>query len=116
MAYKVRLTKLAEADAHLAYDRVRASAPARADAWLTALFSAVMTLDELLVRCPLITETGELDYQARQLLYGKRTSAYRINFDIQELSEEGLRVRVLRIWHGSRSALTPEDIEFDLTS
>jgi hypothetical protein len=36
---------------------------------------------------------------------------YRIIFDIQEDSEEGPRVRVLRIWRAVRDALTAEDIE-----
>jgi hypothetical protein len=44
-------------------------------------------------------------------LYGKRTGVYRIIFDIQEASKEGPRVRVLRIWHGVRDALTAEDID-----
>lgn len=62
-------------------------------------------------RCTSIPEAEELGHPARHLLYGKRTAQYRSIFDIQETSEEGQRVRVLRIWHGSRDALTVADIE-----
>ena len=48
---------------------------------------------------------------ARCLLYGRRTGTYRIIFDIQEDSEEGPRVRVLRIWRAVRDVLTAEDVE-----
>jgi hypothetical protein len=58
-----------------------------------------------------IPEADELGRPVRHLLYGKRTGVYRIIFDIQETSEEGRRVRVLRIWHGTRDRITTEDIE-----
>jgi mRNA-degrading endonuclease RelE of RelBE toxin-antitoxin system len=37
-----------------------------------------------------------------------RRSIYRIIFDIQE---DTRHVRVLRIWHGSRDAITAADVE-----
>ena len=40
-----------------------------------------------------------------------RDNLNRIIFDIQEQSEEGPRVRVLRIWNGSGDRLTAEDID-----
>ncbi len=61
-------------------------------------------------RCPVIPEADELGHPVRHLLYGRRTGVYRVIFDIQEVSEEGPRVRVLRIWHGARDAITAEDI------
>lgn len=59
----------------------------------------------------MIPEADELGHPARHLLYGKRSGQYRIIFDIQEESEEGPCVRVLRIWHGSRDVITASDIE-----
>jgi hypothetical protein len=38
---------------------------------------------------------------------------YRIILDIQEDSEEGPRVRVLRIWRAVRDTLTAEDLEIE---
>ena len=90
--------------------RIREVAPASADTWLRRLFAAIATLADMPERCPFISEADELSHPARHLLYGKRTGQYRIIFDIQEESEEGPRVRVLRIWHGSRDALTASDI------
>jgi plasmid stabilization system protein ParE len=110
MAYKISLTALAEADAYSAFERLREVSPVRAEKWLWDLFAAIQTLEEMPTRCPLIDETEELGYVIRHLLYGKRPSIYRIIFDIQEKSEEGPRVRVLRIWHGSRDAITLDDI------
>jgi plasmid stabilization system protein ParE len=115
MAYKVRLTALAEADAYTAFERIRVASPAHAERWLTGLFRAVLSLDEMPTRCPLIPEAEEIGQDIRQLLYGKRSGMQRIIFDMQEQSEEGPRVRILRIWHGSRDRLRAEDIESEET-
>lgn len=110
MAYRVSLTATAEADAYAAFERIREISPARAEKWLWDLFAAIQTLEEMPARCPLIAEADEVGQALRHLLYGKRTSTYRIIFDIQEQSDEGPRVRVLRIWHGTRDAITIEDL------
>jgi plasmid stabilization system protein ParE len=111
MAYEVRLTTPAEADAYAAFERIREVAPTHAERWLRGLFRAVFSLGEMPARCPLIPEAEEIGRDIRQLLYGKRSGVYRIIFDVQEQSEEGPRVRVLRIWHGSRDRLHVEDLE-----
>jgi plasmid stabilization system protein ParE len=110
MAYQVSLTAPAEADAYAAFERIREVAPASAARWLTDLFAAIRTLADMPARCPMIPEADELGRPVRHLLYGRRTGVYRIVFDIQEVSEEGPRVRVLRIWRGTRDRLTAEDI------
>src|SRR4051794_6419347 len=110
MAYKVKLTAAAEADAYAAYEFIRDLSPRSAEKWLRELFLAIFTLEEMPARCPFITEADEIGKPLRQLLYGKRTGTYRIIFDIQEDSEEGPRVRILRIWHGSRNEITVSDI------
>jgi plasmid stabilization system protein ParE len=111
MAYKVRLTAPAEADAYATFDRIREVAPASAEKWLRRLFEPIATLAEMPERCPMIPEADELGHPVRHLLFGKRTGQYRIIFDIQTDSEEGPRVRVLRIWHASRRPLIAEDID-----
>jgi plasmid stabilization system protein ParE len=97
MAYQVRLTRRAEDDAYGIFEPIREVAPASADRWLRGLFVAIQSLADMPARCPIIREADELGHAARHLLYGKRTAVYRIIFDIQEESEEGPRVRVLRI-------------------
>ena len=70
----------------------------------------MLSLGEMPARCPLIPEAEEIGRDIRQLLYGKRSGIRRIIFDIQEQSDEGPHVRVLRVWHGSRERLRGEDI------
>jgi plasmid stabilization system protein ParE len=108
MAYRVSLSALAEADADAAFQRIRKAVPTRAEKWLKGLFATILSLDEMPVRCPLIPEAAELGFSARQLLYGKGRGVYRIIFHIQE---EEQQVRVLRIWHSSRDAITADDVE-----
>ena len=111
MAFKVRLTAPAEADAYAAFERIKQESPSHAERWLTGLFNAIKSLNKLPTRCSLIPEAGEIGREIRQLLYGKRSGVYRIIFDIEKKSEEGPRVRVLRIRHGSRDRLLLEDLE-----
>jgi plasmid stabilization system protein ParE len=78
-----------------------------AEKWLTGLFEAIFSLDKIPARCPVIPEAKELGYPARHLLYGKGKGIYRIIFDIREDEQ---RVRVLRVWHASRDAITAADV------
>jgi plasmid stabilization system protein ParE len=108
MAYRVSITAPAEADAYAAFERIRAAAPRLAEKWLSRLFEAILSLDRLPARCPVISEAKELGYPARHLLFGKGNGIYRIIFHIQEDEQH---VRVLRIWHASRDTITAADVE-----
>jgi plasmid stabilization system protein ParE len=108
MAYRVSLAAPAEADAYAAFERIRAAAPSLAEKWLTRLFEAIFSLDKLPTRCPIIPEAKELGFPARHLLYGKGNGVYRIIFHVREDEQH---VRVLRIWHASRDAITADDVE-----
>lgn len=110
MAYRVSLSARAEADAYAAFAHIREVAPQSAAKWLAGLFAAIETLNDMPDRCPIIPEADELGIVVRHLLYGKRTSIYRIIFDLQETSEVVPHVRVLRIWHGARDAISAKDI------
>jgi plasmid stabilization system protein ParE len=90
MAYRVSLSAPAEADAYAAFERIREAAPLRAEKWLVRLFAAILSLERMPARCPLISEAQELGFSARHLLYGKGRG-------------------VLRIWHGSRDAISAEE-------
>lgn len=108
MASRVSLSAPAEADAYAAFERIREAAPMHAEKWLVRLFAAIDSLNESPARCPVIPEAAELGFPAHHLLYGKRRGVYRIIFDIRE---EERHVRVLRIWHSSRDAITADDVE-----
>ena len=79
-----------------------------AEKWLIRVFQSIATLEERPARCTVIPEAKELGFQARHLLFGRDHGIYRIIFDIQE---DTRHVRVLRIWHGSRDAITVADVE-----
>jgi plasmid stabilization system protein ParE len=108
MAYRVSLTAPAEADAYAAFERIRAAVPRHAEKWLTRFFEAIFSLRKLPARCPVIPEAKELGYPARHLLFGKGNGVYRIIFHVREDEQH---VRVLRVWHASRSAITAADVE-----
>jgi plasmid stabilization system protein ParE len=108
MAYRVSLAAPAEADAYAAFERFRVAAPMHAEQWLVGPFITIDTLSRNPARCPLIPETEELGFPARHLLYGKGRGLYRIIFDIEEKEQH---VRVLRIWHGFRDAITAADVD-----
>jgi plasmid stabilization system protein ParE len=108
MAYHVSLAAPAEADVYEAFERIREAAPLHAERWLTALFEAILSLEDLPARCPLIAEAQQLAYPARHLLYGKGKGTYRIIFDILEGEQH---VRILRVWHASRHAISAADLE-----
>jgi hypothetical protein len=52
MAYRVSLASPAETDAYAAFERIREAAPMHAEKWLTGLFRAIFSLEEIPARCP----------------------------------------------------------------
>jgi plasmid stabilization system protein ParE len=75
---------------------------------LIRLFGQIQTLEEMPLRCAVIPEVEELGFEARQLLFGRGRGVYRIIFRVLEGKRQ---VQILRVWHGSRHALTAEDVE-----
>jgi plasmid stabilization system protein ParE len=108
MVWRVSLSRLAEKDAYAAFDRIREAAPGHAEKWLTRLFEAIMSLETNPARCPVVREASDLGFRARHLLFGKERGMYRIIFHIREDEQH---VRVLRIWHAFRDAITAVDVE-----
>jgi plasmid stabilization system protein ParE len=108
MAYRVSLAAPAEGDAYTAFERIREAAPLHAEKWLTGLFEAILSLEEIPARCPVIPEAKELGYPVRHLLYGKGKGIYRIIFEIREDEQH---VRILRVWHASRDAISAAEVE-----
>jgi plasmid stabilization system protein ParE len=112
MAYIVKLTSRAEEDAYVAFDYIwKESSLLHADRWLEGLFTAAFSLRQHPHRCPPIPEADEIGREIRHLLYGRRSTQYRIIFDVQEQSADGPLVRILHIRRSSRDRLTPEDLD-----
>lgn len=107
MAYQIKITAPAENDVYAAFERIRSVAPSVAERWLRGIFKTIFSLKEMPERCPLIPESEALGLEIRHLLHGKKTSLYRIIFDIQNDS----LVRILRVWHGYRDQIQEEDLE-----
>jgi plasmid stabilization system protein ParE len=107
MAYQIEITTPAENDLYAAFERIRAVAPSVAERWLRGIFKTIFSLKEMPDRCPLAPESETLGLEIRHLLHGKRTSLYRIIFDVQNES----LVRILRVWHGNRDRIQEEDLE-----
>jgi plasmid stabilization system protein ParE len=111
MVYRVDVSDLAEREAYEAYESLRQYSEASATRWLTGLFVALSSLEEMPKRCPIIREAEQIGREIRQLLYGKRTGTYRILFEIDESDGRNPVVNIARIWHSARQAVRLEDIE-----
>ncbi|NOT59613.1 MAG: type II toxin-antitoxin system RelE/ParE family toxin [Acidobacteria bacterium] len=112
MAYRVDISIPALADAEDAYFWVKHHSPTTAGDWYEGLLSAINSLENSPLRCPLAPENADVTLEVRQLLYGKRQQQYRVLFGIEYDDEAGEQiVRVYRIWHSARRKATAEDIK-----
>lgn len=111
MAYQIKVTTPAENDIYAAFERIRKLAPSSAERWLRGVFKAIFSLREMPERCALAQESETLGLSIRHLIYGKRSAAYRIIFDIKDEDKSEPLVRILRVWHGYRDQIEIEDLE-----
>ncbi|MCW3055242.1 MAG: plasmid stabilization system [Chthonomonadales bacterium] len=85
---------------------------AHATRWFNGLENAINSLAEFPGRCPLALESEELGIELRQLLYGKRSAAYRIVFSIRQYAgSDDEIVQVYCIWNGARDKIKPGDLD-----
>jgi plasmid stabilization system protein ParE len=107
MTYKVIIQPPAARDIETAYLYLHAESPAAALRWLDGIEVAIQSLSRMPKRCGLARESREFAIEVRQLLYGKRRSAYRILFAIQKKE-----VRILHVRHSAQQTLKPNDFEW----
>ncbi|MBP8257236.1 MAG: type II toxin-antitoxin system RelE/ParE family toxin [Opitutaceae bacterium] len=103
--YRVRLTRLTQADLNAAALWIAKDNPAAAGRWLDAVTEAIITLKTMPDRCHLAPESKELGVEIRQMLFGKRRGIYRAVFCVV-----GEEVQILRVLHGMRDSLTYSDL------
>ena len=105
MAFKIEFTHLAEADLDgiLAWLMERQAGQAGLR-WFEGLQAAVSTLSDMPQRCPMFKDP-RVDFEVRQLFYGKKQNVFRITFHIL-----GDTVYVLRIRRGKEHS-DPSDTE-----
>ena len=103
MAYLVNITTRAERDFVSLFEEIDAQHSQTALKWYNGLKKAILTLEELPLRCPVIREGGKL----RHLLYGRKPNVYRV---IYRVLEKQKRVEVLHIRHGAQRAIAVGDV------
>jgi plasmid stabilization system protein ParE len=107
VAYEVKLTVTARADADSIYDWVVAEAPLSGPVWFEELLEALGSLDKLPLRCPQAREAAEAGRDIRCLIFGRSRHRYRILYAVDERRRT---VSILHIRHGALRDLDPTDL------
>jgi len=110
MAYRVELTKNAEAELEELYLWVVERAPSQGAAWFNGLEQAILSLDRLPKRCRIAPESFDRDQPVRVLNYGRSPHVYRVFFTIDETVKV---VRVVHIRRGAREKPAPGELKRD---
>jgi hypothetical protein len=106
MAYRVSLAAPAEAAAYAVFERVRDAAPTHAEKWLKFI-QGHFHPDELPVRCPSFPRRKSLAFPPATCCTAKGRAFTESSF----ISADERHVRVLRMWHASRDAITATNVE-----
>ncbi len=107
MAYRVEITKTAEAQLEELSLWVFERAPQQGAAWFNGLERAILSLDRHPARCPIAPESFQPEHPIRVLHYGRRPHVYRVFFSVDD--NAGV-VRVLHIRRGARQPLTRTEL------
>ena len=99
MEYRVEIDPVALSEVEEAYSWLAMRAPAEAVEWFNSLSNAIASLSKMPERCPLAPENDAFAEEIRQLLYGKRSGAYRVIFTVSDSV-----VRVLHLRHSARQS------------
>ena len=100
MVYAVSLSGRAEADIYEAFGFAYAAAPEVAERWLNRLFDAIFSLEQFPQSCARIPEASHIGRELRQLVFGRRSGAFRIIFEIRDVQRYpcgGELIPVLRL-------------------
>ncbi len=95
---------LADAEEYVSFIRDQKLEPLAATRWYDGITEAILSLDTMPRRCPVIPEKDSFKIELRHHLF----HSHRIIFYIDE--EVGT-VHVLRVYHGARDVLHPEHIK-----
>lgn len=110
MAFRVELTRAAEAELEALYLWVTSRAPSQGAAWFNGLERAVLALDEHPERCPVAPESVDRDRPVRVLRYGRRPHVYVVFFTVDHARQI---VRVLHVRRGARRRPTAGELRDD---
>ncbi len=101
MKYRLRITPSARRELDEALDWIARRSPGSARPWQVGALRVIRSLTDFPRRCSLAPENDAHKVEVRQLLYGD----YRILFTI-----DGETVRILRVRHGARRPVTPDEL------
>ena len=110
MTFQIELSRQARGDLWGYYQFASQHSVPDAIRWMERFQAAISTLSERPERCSLSRESGRMQLELRDFLFGKRPSVYRVVFLIV-----GARVRVLRICRSQRDTLTTKDVQQSLS-
>ena len=109
MGYTVKIQPAALEDAqeYVVFMCDERHEPFAAARWYDRLTEAILSLGEMPARCPIIPEQDSFGISLRHLIF----YSHRIIFSINEADRT---VHVLRVYHGARDALMPNEIDLPL--
>jgi plasmid stabilization system protein ParE len=102
VAFRVELTKSAEADLGALYLWVKGRAPHQGAAWFSGLEQAILSLGQRPARCPIASESSDPKRPVRVLHDGRARHVYRVRFWIDSANRVAY---VLHVRRGAREAL-----------
>ena len=108
MAYRVDVTRAAEAELEALYLWVTSRAPSRGAAWFNGFERAVLALDEHPERCPVAPESTQSELPIRVLRYGRKPHVYLVFFTADPRRHV---VQVVHVRRGARQRPTAEELE-----
>jgi plasmid stabilization system protein ParE len=108
MAYRVEISRAAEAELEALYLWVTSRAPSQGAAWFNGLERAVLALDEQPERCPVAPESMQADRPIRVLRYGRKPHIYLVFFTADSLRHV---VQVIHVRRGARRRPTAQDLQ-----
>ncbi len=104
IAFDIEITDPARDDIDSAVTFLAQESRAAAARWKTALQALILSLQEMPGRFPVIPEASELQMPYRSVLHASHRVVFRID-------EEKNVVYVVRVYHGARRPLTPDEID-----
>ena len=102
--YQVIIQPEAEQGIKEAYYWVSQYSPRNARNWLDGIYKAIMSLEQMPLRCSVAFENNFFEQEIRQLLYGKSKNTYRILFTVIDMT-----VHILYVRHSAQQPLSPDN-------